>query len=777
MIPLIFLSFVIIPAANSGENLMGDQSSGSRSNVVHVLELLDENGQKIFPDDNPAEPFSTRNTCGSCHNYLKISSGWHSNQTLSTIKPGRAGEPWIFVDRDTRVQMPLSYRNWPGTFKPQQIGMSGWEFTSRFGPFTPGGSVGEIDTDYKPRELVRSHLLSGKLELNCLSCHDADSVHDQAQYASQVGRQNFRWAPAAGTTFASVEGSAKSLPGTYDLLQDPLPDDPKRKPPVISYNQTSFDDKNKVLFDITLKAPNERCYFCHSNKYLDESGSQKWAMDEDVHLSAGLLCVDCHRNGLGHDITRGYEGESDDSLNQLADIVSCKGCHIGDETSSIPIEGRLGAPVAKHKGIPLVHFKKLSCTACHSGPWPKDKTTMVKTSRAHKLGAHGVNKSDDALPHIIAPVFVKQANGKIAPHKLLWPAYWGYLKGEIITPIAPDVVADIAGDILADDQKPQSQNSLEITAEQINKVLTALSAQETQDGKPVYISGGKIYQLTQTNELIDSQHPQAQPYSWPIAHNVRPAAQSLGSRGCADCHATNKPFFFGEVEVDSPLASAQNSVKIMAEFEKVNVFYTKIFALLFVFRPWLKIVCFAACAVLGLVLLSYAFKALDYILKIQMVSILKKFVYRLMLLCLAILVISGFTPSLILGRSIWGYLLMAHVITGPVFVACLVVLTLIWARPNRFEEDDFGPLLRFIDADKTDKERPLKSLGFWYKIWFWLIVILALAVTLSIILSMLKFMGTLHAQELLLEVHRYCSILLTLVIIVHTFLILRRKEL
>ena len=615
LISLLILSFVILGAANAQGNLLGDESDGSRSNFVHVIELLDENGQKIFHDDNPVVPFSTRSTCGSCHNYLKISSGWHSNQTLSTIKPGRAGEPWIFVDRDTRVQIPLSYRSWEGTFRPEQIGMSGWEFTSIFGPFTAGGSVGQIDTDYKPRELVRSHLLSGKLELNCLSCHDAEAAHNQAEYALQIGRQNFRWAAAGSTAFASVHGSAKSLPGTYDLLHDPLPDDPKQRPPVISYNQTRFNDKSEVFFDIVLKAPNERCYFCHSNKYLDESGSEKWATDQDVHLSAGLLCVDCHRNGLAHNITRGYEGESDDSLNQLADAVSCRGCHIGDETSAVPTEGRLGASVPKHKGIPQVHFEKLSCTACHCGPWPKDKTIRVKTSRAHKLGAYGVNKSDDALPHIIAPVFVKQANGKIAPHKLLWPAYWGYLQGENITPIPPDVVADIAGDILADDQKPQPRNKLDITAEQINKVLTVLSARQAQEGKPVYICGGKIYQLTKTNELKGSQHPQAQPYSWPIAHNVRPAAQSLGSAGCSDCHTIDAPFFFGEVEVDSPLASVQDPVKIMAEFEDVNVFYTKIFALSFVFRPWLKIICLGACAVLGLVLLLYALKAMDYILK------------------------------------------------------------------------------------------------------------------------------------------------------------------
>ena len=126
---------------------------------------------------------------------------------------------------------------------------------------------------------------------------------------------------------------------------------------------------------------------------MDQCGNEKWQGDEDVHLAAGLTCVDCHREGLEHNTIRGYEGEV--NANEMAAKTSCKGCHLGDENGSRPEGGRLGAPVPMHKGIPTVHFERLACTACHSGPWPDDTTYRVKTSQAHGLGTRTVNKSPE----------------------------------------------------------------------------------------------------------------------------------------------------------------------------------------------------------------------------------------------------------------------------------------------------------------------------------------------------------------------------------------------
>ena len=598
---LSLLVLVMPVAADSDGEPAGDESNGGRANFVHLIPLIDEEGQKILCDDELVLPFSIRQTCSDCHidkkvyhSYEKIRRGWHFNATDANIAPGRPGQPWILVDAGIATQLPLSYRPWPGTFRPEQLGLTPWKFTQLFGRHMPGGGVGELEGD-NPDEIMRG-FVSGKLEINCLSCHNAHAGQDQAEYASQITRQNFRWAGTAACEFASVKGSAANLPDTYDFLtSDAI---------AVKYRESTFDYKNRVLFNIVRKVPTERCYFCHSNV---DVGSEKWTTDEDVHLTAGLTCVDCHRSGLDHNITRGYEGEESVSANPLAATSSCQGCHTS---------GRLGAPVPEHPGIPPVHFDKLACTACHSGPWPEQKTHRTKTSRAHGLGLYNVKSKDDVLPHIMSPVFAKQPDDKIAPHKLLWPAFWGGLKDQKVTPIALEIVRPIAGKIIVKEQIPPFGDWLFLTEKQITEVLTLLSSRKLIEGRPIYICDGKLYRLNDRGKLVATEHDVAKPYLWPIAHDVRPAAQSLGVRGCEDCHSTDAPFFFGEVDVDTPLVSKRDTVKKMVEFQDVDAVYTWVFALSFVFRPWLKVVTLASCAVLTVVLLLYVLKALACITKI-----------------------------------------------------------------------------------------------------------------------------------------------------------------
>jgi len=599
---ILFCLISVLTAADTDLTFSGDESDGSRAVPVHLIPLIDEEGEKITPADELLLPFSMRQSCAACHDYEKISRGWHFNAAEPNVAPGRQGQPWIFVDAGTATQIPLSHRTWPGTFRPEQLGLTSWKFVQVFGRQMAGGGVGELDSDI-PDEVVRG-FVSGKLEINCMACHDADPAHNQAEYADQIARQNFRWAAAATCSFASVSGKAVNIPSNYDpLMPQPL-NDPKLVPPTITYHKNAFDHKNQVFFDIVRKVPAERCYFCHSNHDIGKSGLGKWATDEDVHLAAGLTCVDCHRNGLDHNITRGYEGEASVSKNPLAAISSCENCHK---------EGRLGAPVPEHSGIPPAHFDKLTCTACHSGSWPDQKTLRTKTSRAHALGTYNVNKSDDVLPHIIYPVFAKQLDGKIGPHKLFWPAFWGSLKGQEVAPIDLETVRPIAGKIINDKELPPSGDWPSLTGEQIGKVLELL---ETTEGEPVYVCGGKLYHLDDKGRLIATEHNAAKPYLWPIAHDVRPAAQSLGARRCEECHSTDASFFFAEVEVDTPIASEQGSVKKMIEFQELRPVYMKLFAFSFVFRPFLKVVAFCSSAVLAAVLLLYALKALACVIRI-----------------------------------------------------------------------------------------------------------------------------------------------------------------
>jgi hypothetical protein len=460
---VILISFVLIsPVFSFNENkFKGDESDGSRAVPVHLIPLLDEEGNKITPDDEPTMPFSPLKTCGGpdCHNVDVISKGWHFNALEPNIAPGRAGQPWIYVDPKICTQIPLSYRPWPGTYNPKQLGITTWQFTQLFGRHFPGGGPGEIESE-NPDEMMR-FFISGKLEVNCLVCHNAHPGQNQSEYAMQIARQNFRWAAAGASELATVTGSASDMPETFDYKMPEALDNPELRPPKVVYRDNIFDSKNQVLFDITRKIPNERCYFCHSNFDISSENSEKWASDEDVHLAAGLNCIDCHRHGIDHNITRGYEDKDMASTNPLAGALSCRCCHIHDESSNNLEAGRLGAPIADHKGIPPIHFDKLTCTACHSGPWPIGVTVPTKTARAHALGTLNVNKSESALPHIYYPVFARESReSKIGVYKIVWPTFWGQLISEQLEPLPLSVVQEVV---------PQELNQIPMCCRRLKK--------------------------------------------------------------------------------------------------------------------------------------------------------------------------------------------------------------------------------------------------------------------------------------------------------------------
>ena len=611
--------------------LLGDESDGSRAHPTHLIPLYPENedgerGEQVTPEAELVLPFSTKWTCGECHSYDLIKQGWHFNAVDSNVPPGRYGEPWVYFDAKLGIQVPLSYRAWPGTHQPAAFGMTEFRFTQIFGRHMPGGGPGEVtatDVDDIGRQYV-----AGKLEINCLTCHNGHYGQDQGGvggYAVQVSRQNFRWAAAASCEFASVKGSASAMMDTYDPFM-PMGDD---KEPQVVYREGTFDADGSVLFDIVRETPNQRCYYCHSDVYYAEKDgpTEKWSCDEDIHLTAGLKCVDCHRNGVGHNIIRGYTQESDLSGSSLA-ATTCEGCHL-PEGSDVPEAGRLGAPVPEHVGLPPVHFERLTCTACHSGPWPGEGAVLTKTSRAHRLGTPNVNKAEAVLPHILSPVFAQEAgtvagsgdtalvqrSGKIAPHKLIWPAYWATLVDGKVTPIKLDVVETTVKKVFEDLESPGDGSWPQMAEERLAEALKSLG--EAVGEKAAYVAGGTLYHLGDAAEVVEeADHPAGAPYMWPLAHGVRPAAQSLGVRYCTDCHSTKSPFFFGAVGVDSPVASAAGGAKEQVEFQGISRFYAWAFSASFVFRPWFKIFALGSSAILGVVLLLYGLRALGGVARV-----------------------------------------------------------------------------------------------------------------------------------------------------------------
>ncbi len=608
---------------------------GNRTRAVHTIPLYDDEYNEIRPDDYMAKPFSTRNTCGDCHDYDKIGMGWHFNASQNITDPGRPGEPWVLVDESAGVQLPLSYRGWAGTWKPQDIGMTEWDFLKEFGRHMPGGDVGDKE-EPEPNTKARWDI-SGKAEINCLACHNDSSRQSQSEWAIQIGRENFRWAATGASGLGIVQNMASRLPDYYDLVNGFNKDNSYAAVPEVKYQASNFDAKNRVFFDVNRNGKDNRCYYCHSSVPKNVAPEKIWAWDGDVHLLAGLTCTDCHRNGLDHTISRGYEGQSKDPAYST---LTCRGCHLGD-TSGKAFEfmgGRMAAPRPLHRGLPPVHLEKMTCTACHSGFLPGDKTERIRTARANRLGIHGRAQWDTEVPYIMAPVFVRQEQGKIEPHEVMWPAFWGSMKGDKVTPLGLEVVSPIvtalrdadekarqeierqkaeaaapapAGDAKpegqpAEPEKKEGENSAgesdpakepeakapmpaadvneaaggdakpaegeakneaapaapepvteeiaPLTEQQVVKVLSELAAAVGPDAQPVYVAGGKLYKVAPGAATLTAvEHECAKPYSWAFAHDVRPASQSLGARGCSDCHDEKSNFFFGRIEAAAPI--------------------------------------------------------------------------------------------------------------------------------------------------------------------------------------------------------------------------------
>jgi hypothetical protein len=612
---ILFISFVPILLC-SQEHKIGDVSDGSRTTPVHLIKLIDQDSSVIWLDESPLMPFSTKYTCGACHNYDKIGTGWHFSAGDSSAGSGRPGQPWIYADPYSATQIPLSLRDWPGTYKPEQLGLNNFSYLATFGRHMPGGGIGDKEK-FQSLDMYWRWQVSGEFEINCLSCHDAERAHDQSLHALQILRENFRWAATASSGFASVQGTAKGLPDTYDIYSGAVPGHAEKSPPKVAYQPKRFNKKGEIFFDITRHIPDERCYFCHSTKTIEPGKSERWEFDEDVHLKAGLGCVDCHRHGLDHKMARGYEVQKSPPLSNTVNSLTCRGCHLGiNEDTNAPESGRLGAPKPEHSGIPLIHFEKLSCTTCHSGSWPKDETASIKTSMAHALGLPKANKSDQALPHIISPVFAEGIDGKIAPHNLLWPSYWAEMQGDEIVPLIRGVFLPIAQKVIGYIDSLATGNWPQLADSHMVKVLDSLKVSGLVSNRPVYVGGGKIHFLDDNNKLLQKDHKATAPYIWPLAHDVRPAMQSLGVRGCDDCHSTDSNFYFGKVPIRTPLQMIRVEEQTMNEYLNQNMVAAWIFSFSFLFRPWLKYLIIFSSFLTMAILFLYGFRGLAKVISV-----------------------------------------------------------------------------------------------------------------------------------------------------------------
>lgn len=618
VLALISMSW-LIPAtnANGQDTASRFATSDSRSNYVHRIELFDKMNTKILAGAN-ARPYSPKRTCGRCHDYTHVATGFHFNPDRIVQDHGRAGEPWIWVDPSTGTQIPLSFRDWTNSYLPQELGISDWEFVHKFGGRTPGGYPGlakenKIAIPENQRQQMtgsdRFHL-SGQLDIDCMICHSRGSVFNIEAWSKQIEAQNFAWASTVAIGLAKVDGQVRRLKDDFDI--EASRSDGYHGPtlPTTEYDEGRFDAEGNVFFDIVRNPSNNACYRCHSNLAVGQSASPRWNHDEDVHIRAGFKCVDCHRNDLGHNIVRGFAGEIHPQGQYMTNL-SCRGCHMGTETNAFDYKsggGRMGAPFPQHKGLPPIHLERLSCTSCHAGPIIGDQSELVHTALAHFLGHKGHRKPHQQ-PKITQTVLMPNSANVLYPHRVMWPSYFGIKTDGKITPLNPndtqdwlksslrvkrDFLEEITKvrlnraqktELLGDERAAlkheeltreektkladlEASEGLKLFNEKMETALLKLKAMKHLD--PVYVGGQVVFQLDDNDKLEVVSNPDSRPYSWPIAHDVRPARWALGASGCQDCHSNESPFFYSNVITQSPVPEETPTERPIHEYANLD---------------------------------------------------------------------------------------------------------------------------------------------------------------------------------------------------------------
>ena len=155
------------------------------------------------------------------------------------------------------------------------------------------------------------------------------------------------------------------------------------------------------------------------------------------------------------------------------------------------------------------------------------------------------------------------------------------------------------------------------------------------------------------------------------------------------------------------------------------------------------------------------------------VHFLRKLAYFFAILSVLILIVTGFLPTIFMGKTIYGYWLMLHATFGGVFAVCIMGLAVLSSNINAFTAQDFPAIcMLFKPTQQQDHNTQSRSGKGFVKLCYWILLSISVVLILSIVLSMFPLFGT-EGQELLISIHRYCGLAFAAFAIIHTYLFIR----
>ena len=448
---IVFLSLVLV----------GAPGSFAAPKTHDDVRLKNELGETITPDRNRSDPYSPRKTCGECHGYATITSGYHFQQGFDEMSDRYSSkQPWILSPgmfgkwqpaaaaallarkNNSHVrQVDLSTYDWIGgqgkLNKKNKIKSPacGWCHPGG-GPLEYGRDAGgrrdlsmnhvqaegrnksPFDGDYSSRFTPdgRSRFReSGVLEADCLICHmPGYRMEDRNR---QLSARNYRWAATAGAGLGTVSGAVftysnpeagpdhpQFLDGTWNVSRRPV---------------VAYDWKNRRLFTedgrmrggvISKSVGSVNCLQCHAEADAKNTGSIHDARF-DAHTAAQFQCTDCHGlvggnagERLRHQIAKGWSPHNTvrDDLDG-AGIKTCVSCHVESKYAA----ARKGLPetarnpsTAHAEKFPGATFHSyiIQCAGCHATAQPARGMYLLDMSAGNETGY-----TADALETVLWP--------------------------------------------------------------------------------------------------------------------------------------------------------------------------------------------------------------------------------------------------------------------------------------------------------------------------------------------------------------------------------------
>ena len=760
------------------------------------INLLDKDGNIIDPigNDTVSAPFSTEQTCGICHDYETITSGYHFQAGWTSISDtfGLAqNKPWILSNGFMGNWYPYAFRQLARKHNTSadQIDLTTYDFvgfSAQRGGQPPCGAChaggggleydrdgnryddylteypdlkDSLDGDYYQSNWDKS----GVVEADCFVCHYKGYKFDDR--VSQLEDGNYRWAVVAATGIGLVSGSVK-----YGST------------PKVQYNKKYFNEDGTLSLDVSWPPPSENCVFCHGTADEKKRGfSWNDIFNPDIHNQRGVSCSACHPAGLDHQIASGWKDVSPVVVDSTHAMKGCRDCHM---------TGQLGSPIPRHTKVRPSHIEGIACESCHipalhrSAALVSDATTGELRFVKNPPSAEEFDEKAEWKP-----VYQRDSLHRIYPLNSVLAVYWANLDSDsILYPLFLREHADawkLYGDSITDtteDGFPAVYTDKDIVAG-----LKAFS--ESLKGNkrftqvhPVYLKGGKAYDLDGEGKLAvhEYDHPEMIMANFSINHNVAPAGLALGNQGCLECHSEGTHFFKGRRVIDPYGSDGKPTTEFIGHWYgctpwsfAINSFYQRVLS---------PLVSFGVVLVIFLVTVhyhSYGPKRIPFVPysgEVYRFSFFERGVHLFRLIAFLLL---GFTGVILaFNLTLWQEMFFGspkniywtHVICGFVFIVTMILGIFVWFKDAMFASYD-KQWVRMLGGYLGYRgEVPAGRFNAGQKMFYWYTAIFGIAMSITGIFMILRPSFQLSWVCVTTTIHALVGFILIAGVLAHAYL-------